>query len=138
MNAGFVHQYFQLTRGRMHFVEAGTGRCAILLHGWPGLWFDYRSVLRRAAGIGRFIAPDFLGFGNSDFPSGDPVLAADEEAFATDIIDLLDALELKDAVIVGHDVGSAVGPAVARLAPDRTRGLVLLNPTHAFIGNKRL
>src|SRR5437867_8268326 len=83
MNAGFVHQYSQLTRGRMHFVEAGTGRCAILLHGWPGLWFDYRSVLRRAAGIGRFIAPDFLGFGNSDFPSGDPVLAADEEAFAT-------------------------------------------------------
>lgn len=134
---GFGDEFARLSRGRMHFVTAGEGDCIVLLHGWPGLWFDYRHVLPRAGRIARCIAPDFLGFGSSDVPSGDPVGGADEEAFAGDIVELLDAVGVGDAVIVGHDVGSAVGPAVARLAPERVRGLVLLNPTHPLIGDKR-
>ena len=132
------HDFAPLTGGRMHFVSAGRGRESIvLLHGWPGLWFDYREILPLAARIGRCVAPDFFGFGDSDPPFGDPVDSADEESFARDILELLDAIELEDAVIVGHDIGSAVGPAIARQAPERVRGLVLLNPTHPYIGDKR-
>jgi pimeloyl-ACP methyl ester carboxylesterase len=130
---GFV----RLRRGRMHFVTVGQGTCIVLLHGWPGFWFDYRHVLPRAGRIARCLAPDFFGFGSSDVPSGDPIGGPDEEAFAGDIVELLDALGVAEAVIVGYDVGSAVGPAVARLAPERVRGLVLLNPTHPQIGGKR-
>ncbi len=132
-----VEGFATLRRGRMHFVSAGDGTGIILLHGWPGLWFDYRHVLPRAAQIGRCIAPDFYGFGDSDKPSGDPVDAADERFLATDMLELLDSVGIDDAVVVGHDIGSAVGPAVARLAPERVRGLVLLNPTHPHIGAKR-
>jgi pimeloyl-ACP methyl ester carboxylesterase len=134
---GLVDEFARLSRGRMHFVTAGEGNCVVLLHGWPGLWFDYRHVLPRAGRIARCLAPDFFGFGTSDVLSGDPVGGADEEAFAGDVVELLDAARVADAVIVGHDVGSAVGPAVARLAPERVRGLVLLNPTHPLIGDKR-
>ncbi len=134
---GLDHRFASLRSGSMHYVTAGGGTGIVLLHGWPGLWFDYRHVLPRAARLGRCIAPDFYGFGDSAAPSGDPLEAADEEAFAKNIIELLDATEVGEAVIVGHDIGSAVGPAMARLAPRRVRGLVLLNPTHPYIGDKR-
>lgn len=121
----------------MHYLEAGDGPAVVLLHGWPGHSFDYRWVLPSASRAARCIAPDFLGFGASDVPRGDPMLAPSEDSFARDIVDLLDVVGIDDAVIVGHDIGSAVGPAVARRAPERVRGLVLLNPTHPYIGSKR-
>jgi pimeloyl-ACP methyl ester carboxylesterase len=129
--------FASLRRGRMHFVTAGRGIGIVLLHGWPGFWFDYRHVLARTAPIGRCIAPDFFGFGRSEAPPGDPIHAADEESFAHDILELLDSIGVDDMIVVGYDIGSAVGPAVARLVPDRVRGLVLMNPTHPYIGNKR-
>ncbi len=137
MPVALDHDVASLTGGRMHFVAAGRGAGILLLHGWPGLWFDYRHVLPLAAQIGRCVAPDFPGFGGSDPPSGDPVDAADEGSFARDVLELLDSVGINDAVVVGHDIGSAVGPALARLAPERVRGLVLLNPTHPYIGDKR-
>jgi pimeloyl-ACP methyl ester carboxylesterase len=131
------NDFATLTNGRMHFVAAGRGVGIVLLHGWPGLWFDYRHVLPLAGQMGRCITPDFLGFGASDPPNGDPVEAADEESFARDILELFDSFGVDDAIVVGHDIGSAVGAALARLAPERVRGLVLLNPTHPNIGDKR-
>ena len=121
----------------MHYVAGGAGASLVFLHGWPGFWFDYRHVLPRAAALGRAIAPDFFGFGSSDTPAGAPVEVADEEVFARDILELVDALALDRAVVVGHDIGSAVAPALARQAPERVQGLVLLNPTHPYIGDKR-
>ena len=137
IDGGMNDEFASLSRGRMHFVTAGRGGGIVLLHGWPGLWFDYRHVLPRAARIGRCIAPDFYGFGDSDALTGDPVHAADEKSFARDILELLDWVGSDDVVVVGHDIGSAVGPALARLAPQRIRGLVLMNPTHPHIGDKR-
>jgi pimeloyl-ACP methyl ester carboxylesterase len=118
-------------------VSVGAGSAVVLLHGWPGFWFDYRHVLPRVATLGHAVAPDFLGFGASDAVHGDPVEAAGEEAFAADVLELLDWLALDRVVMVGHDIGSAVAPALARGAPERVQGLVLLNPTHPYIGGKR-
>jgi pimeloyl-ACP methyl ester carboxylesterase len=133
VNESFV----TLPRGRLHYAGEGEGFPIVMLHGWPGFWFDYRNVLPAAAALGNAIAPDFFGFGYSDTASDDPEEAADEEALARDIIDLLDALDFDRALLVGHDIGSAVAPAVARLEPERVSGLLLLNPTHPYIGAKR-
>jgi pimeloyl-ACP methyl ester carboxylesterase len=115
------HDFVSLTNGRMHVVPTGAGIGIVLLHGWPGLWFDYQGVLPLAAQLGRCIAPDFLGFGDSDAPSGEPIAAADEESFARDIVELLDAVGIDDAVVVGHDIGSAVGPTAERLSAGYAR-----------------
>lgn len=132
-----THDDLNLSRARMHYVTVGTGSGIVLLHGWPGFWFDYRHVLPRVAARGRAVAPDFFGFGESDALRGDPLHAASEERLAGDLLELLDSPELERVIVVGHDIGSAVAPALARLAPDRVRGLVLLNPTHPYIGDKR-
>jgi pimeloyl-ACP methyl ester carboxylesterase len=131
------NRWAALGRGRMHYVEAGMGTPIVLLHGWPGYWFDYRSVIAGAAALGHAIAPDFLGFGESSpVPTDDPA-GADESAYAQDIRGLLAALRVRRAIFVGQDIGSAVAPAVARAAPELVAGLVLLNPTHPLIGDRR-
>jgi pimeloyl-ACP methyl ester carboxylesterase len=132
-----IHEVANLSRGRMHCVTAGAGSGVVLLHGWPGFWFDYRHVLPGLVGLGRAIAPDFFGFGGSDIVGGDPTEAAGEGRLSSDALELLDWLQLDRVVVVGHDIGSAVAPALARLAPERVQGLVLLNPTHPYIGDKR-
>jgi pimeloyl-ACP methyl ester carboxylesterase len=76
-----------LRRGRMHYLSSGAGSPVVALHGWPGYSNDWRAVIRAASTFARVLAPDFFGFGDSD-PLADPALeAADEEAFATDVID---------------------------------------------------
>jgi pimeloyl-ACP methyl ester carboxylesterase len=130
------HDTVQLSRGRMHYVSVGTGPGAVLLHGWPGFWFDHRHVLPRVASGVRAVAPDFFGFGESVIDDA-AAEAGGEQAHAADVVELLDALGLDRAVLVGQDIGSAVAPAVARIAPERVGGLVLLNPTHPYIGDKR-
>jgi pimeloyl-ACP methyl ester carboxylesterase len=132
-----THGLAELSRGRMHYVSVGAGSGIVLLHGWPGFWFDYRHVLPRIAGLGHAVAPDFFGFGKSNAIHGDPVTTAGEESLAGDVLELLDFLALDRVVMVGQDIGSAVAPALARLAPERVHALVLLNPTHPFIGDKR-
>ncbi len=131
------HGFAALSRGRMHYVTAGRGTPIVLLHGWPGFWFDYRHVIGDAAALGRVVAPDFFGFGLSTaLPEDDPG-AADESHLARDLHELFARLDLRSVILVGHDIGSAVGPALARMAPELVAGLVLLNPTHPFIGERR-
>jgi pimeloyl-ACP methyl ester carboxylesterase len=136
--AAIADEVVTLRRGRMRVAAAGNGGPpVVLLHGWPGFSIDYRDVLPLGAGRAHVIAPDFLGFGGSDVPAGPPEEVADEAAFADDVIELVDTLGLERPLLAGHDVGSAVAAAVARRAPHRVRGLLLMNPTHPFIGDKR-
>lgn len=123
-------RYLELSRGRLHVVIQGDGPAVLLLHGWPGFWFDYRHVIPLLASRARAIAPDLFGFGGSATLAGDPAAVAAEDAHARDMLELLDALGIQRAIVVGHDIGSTVGPAIARLAADRVDGLVLLNPSH--------
>jgi pimeloyl-ACP methyl ester carboxylesterase len=126
-----------LQRGRLHYRSAGTGPPVVALHGWPGYSADWRAVMVQASTFAHVIAPDFFGFGESG-PLTDPATeAASEEAFASDIVELLDSLAIEQAVLAGYDIGSAVAPAVARLAPERVAGLVLLNPTNPGLGDPR-
>ena len=126
-----------LRRGRMHYLSAGAGTPVVALHGWPGYSADWRAVLLLASTFARVVAPDFFGFGDSDRLSDPATEAGGEESLAADVIDLLDALAMERVILAGYDVGSAVAPAVARLAPGRVTGLLLLNATHPLIGDKQ-
>jgi len=121
----------------LHYVRRGHGPVAVLLHGWPGFWYDWRHVIPRLTGQGDVLAIDLRGFGGSDPAPGDPYREYDEAILAADVLSLLDDLKVDRFALAGHDVGSAVGPAVARLAGDRAAALALFNPTHPHIGARR-
>ena len=113
-----------------HVVTAGSGPTLLLLHGWPEYWRTWDLVMQRLAGRFTLVAPDLRGFGESGKPPG-PWGAEDH---ARDMVALLDALGLGRVGVVGHDVGGAVMPPLARMAPERIAGLFFFGFSHPGIG----
>jgi pimeloyl-ACP methyl ester carboxylesterase len=109
---------------RMHFVDEGRGRPLLFVHGTPSWSFEWRHALRALSARYRCVAPDHLGFGLSDKPAG-----ADygPEAHARRLASLVEALELRDAVLVVHDFGGPIGLPLALREPRRVGAVVVIN-----------
>jgi pimeloyl-ACP methyl ester carboxylesterase len=122
---------------RIHYVRMGSGPPVLLLHGWPGFWYDWRRVLPRVAGKADALAPDLRGFGRSSKPERPPEEAYNPLALAADIAGVLDHLGLSEVVVVAHDIGATVAQALALSLPGVLRAMVLLNPPYLGIGTRR-
>jgi len=108
--------------------DEGTGPPALLLHGFPTthrLWDGVIPILRDA-GL-RCIAPDLAGYGLSDSPGGEPGM----ERQAGWLAELLDALGVRAALLVAHDVGSAAAQILVATDPSRARGLIVSDGVYA-------
>ncbi len=117
----------QLRMAYMDVIPPGWDgrRAVVLLHGknFYGSYWDNTIKALTAAGY-RVIVPDQLGFGKSAKPAIDysfDLLAANTAA-------LLDHLQVKQAVIVGHSMGGMLAVRFARNYPERTIRLVLEDP----------
>lgn len=112
------------------YAEAGTGGAPLLLlHGFTGAKEDFTEWLDPLAGRGwHAVAPDHRGHGESDKPTeeSDYSLAG----FARDALGLADDLGWDRFVLLGHSMGGMVAQVVALTAPERLRGLVLMDTTH--------
>jgi pimeloyl-ACP methyl ester carboxylesterase len=103
---------------QMHVAEAGGGPAVLLCHGFPESWYSWRHQLVALANAGfRAIAPHMRGYGLTDKPQ-----AIDQYTMfhlTGDMVGVLDALDLKQAAIVGHDWGAPVAWHSALFRPDR-------------------
>ena len=111
----------------LHYVTAGAGgRTAVLLHGFPQTWREWRHVIPRLVAAGyRVVAPDYRGAGHSSRPHG----GYDKRTMATDIHRLLrDALNIAGPVVlIGHDIGLMVAYAYAQAFRDEASHLVVMD-----------
>lgn len=121
----------------LHYVRLGRGDPVVLLHGWPGFWWDWRRVLRPLSEFVDVIAPDLRGFGESDRPDLPPAEGYTRAVFAEDIDLLLEQLEVERAVVAAYDIGASVAQVLARRRPSRVRALALFNPAYPGIGDRR-
>jgi pimeloyl-ACP methyl ester carboxylesterase len=122
----------------LHYITSGRGRTPlVLLHGWPGFWYDWRHVIPRLQFDASLIAPDLRGFGDSDKPDLPPSEGYTPEALADDVLALMDHVGFERAVVAAHDLGATVAQALARRAPDRVAALALFNPPYPGIGMRR-
>jgi len=113
----------QLKSGRRMAVDryGEGGPPVVLLHGIPGWRGTFAEVGRRLGRRCRVVVPDLLGFGDSaDAPEG---AHAAEHAGA--VIELLDALALESAHLVGFDFGGPTAVLAAGRSPGRVRSLTL-------------
>jgi pimeloyl-ACP methyl ester carboxylesterase len=110
----------------LHFVEQGEGPLIVLCHGFPDLWYSWRHQLPALSAAGfRAVAVDMRGYGQSDRPE-----AIDQYTLlhlVGDMVGLLDALGVQQAVIAGHDWGAVVAWHAALLRPDRFRAVIALS-----------
>ncbi len=105
--------------------ELGEGPAVLLLHGFPELAYSWRHQIGPIAEAGfRVIAPEQRGFGDSDAPA-DPLTYSVKNLVA-DLVGLLDALDLDQAVFVGHDWGSMPAWYAGAYAPERVAGAASL------------
>src|SRR5262249_43207762 len=84
--------------------------------------------MQGASGRGfRCIAPHIRGVGPTVFLRPDTPRSGDLAALGTDVLQLMEALDLRDAVVVGQDWGSPAAEVAAAFAPDRVARLIKLN-----------
>jgi pimeloyl-ACP methyl ester carboxylesterase len=109
----------------------GDGPDVLLLHGLGAAktsFFDTAAALRHEGY--RVHAIDLPGFGSSSKPALAPYTA---RWFAETVVDLLDALDIDRAHLIGNSMGGRVALEVALRAPERVGGLGLLCPAVAFV-----
>jgi 2-hydroxymuconate-semialdehyde hydrolase len=97
----------------------------ILLHGFPTnalLWRRFGPTLS-AEGF-RVFAPDLLGYGKSGDPTSGKFGVADQARY---VHQFMSAVGLRDAVVIGHDIGGGVAQHLAVSHPELVIGLVLVN-----------
>ena len=111
---------------RLHFVAAGSGPLAILLHGFPEFWYSWRYQLPALAAIRRVVALDMRGYNLSDKPATGYDLAT----LTADVRDVIEAMGERQADIIGHDWGGVIAWTFAMREPDYLRRLAVLNAPH--------
>ena len=117
-----VLQMIEVQGLRMHVAIQGSGPVVLLCHGFPEGWSSWRHQIRALAEAGyRAVAPDMRGYGHTDRPSDIGQYAMTH--LVGDMVGLLDRLEAKDAVIIGHDWGAPVAWHAALWRPDRFRAV---------------
>lgn len=82
---------------------------------------------------------DYVGAGESDITAYDPQRYGSLDGYARDVLEICEALDLRDVVFVGHSVSAMIGVLAAAAAPDRFTALVLVGPSPRYIddGNYR-
>ena len=130
----------QITAGVLNvgYAEAGPndGPPVILLHGWPYDIHTYVDVAPLLASKGyRVIVPFLRGYGTTRFLSSDTVRNGQPSAIARDIMELMDALKIKKAIIGGCDWGARTANIIAALWPERVKAMVSVSGY--LIGNQK-
>jgi len=115
----------------IHYEDHGAGQPVVLIHGYPlsGRAWDRQVPVLLEAGH-RVITYDRRGFGQSS----QPAVGYDYDTFATDLAALLDHLDLWDAVLVGHSMGTGeVTRFLATYGSRRVAKGVLVAPIPPFL-----
>jgi len=120
------HLFVESNGIRLHVAALGTGPAVVLCHGWPETWYSWRHQIPALAAAGfRVLVPDMRGYGRSDRPQA--IEAYTLLHIVGDMVGLLDALEIKEAAIVGHDWGAPAAWYSALMRPDRFRAVAGLS-----------
>jgi cis-3-alkyl-4-acyloxetan-2-one decarboxylase len=125
----FAPRFCSAAGFQQHYVDQGSGRPVILLHGQPTWGYIYRRFIPPLSVAHRVIVPDHMGFGKSQTPQDrDYTLAA----HVGNLTALIDALDLRDITFVMQDWGGPIGCGYAVRHPERVHSLVLMNTVSGY------
>jgi haloalkane dehalogenase len=126
-NSAPLKQYQEVLGRRMAYVEAGVGDPIVLLHGNPTSSYLWRNVIPHLTSLGRCIAPDLIGMGDSDkLPDSGPTsyTFVEHRRYLDALLEQLGVAGRVTFVI--HDWGSALGFDWANWHRDAVRGIAYM------------
>ena len=124
----FTHHYAQLHDIKLHYVREGSGPPLILLHGWPGFWWEWHLNIGPLARSFDVIVPDMRGYGDSEKPPLDQPRLFGVDHVVDDIDGLMEQLQIKRAYLVGHDWAAAIVHKLVRKYPNRVIQAMVIDP----------
>ncbi|HEU0023212.1 MAG TPA: alpha/beta fold hydrolase [Thermoleophilaceae bacterium] len=120
--------------GRLSILSAGAGDPVICAHGLGGTKASFLPTVAALGDSYRVIAVDLPGFGESDKPIA---AAYDARHFARAVFELMDALDLERAHLVGNSMGGRVVIEAGLTDEERVASLVMLSPALAWLRDRR-
>jgi sigma-B regulation protein RsbQ len=112
------------------------GRPLVFAHGFgcdQGMW---RHVVPAFTDENRVVLFDHVGAGGSDLSAWDPARYRRLDGYASDIVEIVEGLDLPPVVFVGHSVSGMIGILAAARRPDLFDRLVLVGPSPRYIDDR--
>jgi pimeloyl-ACP methyl ester carboxylesterase len=130
------HQFAEVNDVRLHYVREGSGKPLLLVHGWPGFWFEWNKNIKPLAERFDVIVPDMRGFAYSDKPDLSPEEGYSDIVMADDLAALIKHLGFEKVSIVANDFGAAWSQRFARRHAGMLDKLMLFDPPYNGIGGR--
>ncbi|APY84584.1 sigma factor sigB regulation protein rsbQ [Streptomyces alfalfae] len=112
------------------------GPTIVLAHGFGCDQNMWRLTVPALAEDYRVVMFDYVGSGRSDLSAFSEARYATLEGYAQDVVEVGEALDLRDAVFIGHSVSAMIGVLAARAAPERFGALVMVAPSPRYIDDE--
>jgi len=119
----YVRKRVAVLDSEMAYVETGSGDPIVFLHGNPTNSYLWRNVIPHCEGLGRCLAPDLIGMGESGKNPAGSYRFADHARY---LDAWFEAVGVENAVLVVHDWGGALGFHWAARNPSKVRGIVYM------------
>ncbi|MGA2050969.1 MAG: alpha/beta hydrolase [Terracidiphilus sp.] len=126
---GYEEAFVDVSGARLYYLDAGSGRPMLLIHGLIGSSATWRNNIDALARHASVYAIDLVNMGKSQRVA---VVDAGLRATAKRIVAVMDALDLAEADIVAHSHGGAVALMLAALYRRRVRRLILFAPANPY------
>lgn len=121
-----------LKRNNVHVVGSGE-HTVMLAHGFGCDQNMWRFVVPELSQQYRIVLFDYVGSGKSDLSEFDTEKYSSLDGYATDIVDICEALDLNNATLVGHSVSSIIGLIASTRTPERFANTVMVCPSPCFL-----
>src|SRR6266700_2705525 len=117
-------KYVHVLDTEMAYVDVGNGDPFVLLHGVPTPSYLWRNIIPHLLPLGRCLAPDYVGMGNSGAAADGGYRFVDHQRY---LDAWFDALGIdRNVILIMHDFGSALGFSWTQRHPDRVKAIVYM------------
>ena len=134
--ASATHPDAEAIRARNNVHFSGRGKQVILFaHGFgcdQSMWRFVAPAFEEDYRVVRF---DYVGCGKSDWSAWNDERYSNLRGYARDVLDIVEAFDLRDVIFVGHSVSAMIGMLASIEAPQRFSHLIQIGPSACYVND---